>query len=156
MVSKDNLAFSNHGAGTPVVFAHGTPTYSGEYEQVANQIGHAHQSIFIDHLGFGDSPKPSDGDYSISAHRIRFRATLLQKSIKKFHLVVHDFGGVIALPLVTDSEFDVLSLTIINSWYWPLIETEPQMNSQKLLLDSGILPFLYKYEIGLGQPFGAH
>jgi pimeloyl-ACP methyl ester carboxylesterase len=145
MASKDNLAFSKRGAGTPIVFAHGTPTYSGEYEQVANQIGHANQSILIDHLGFGDSPKPIDGDYSISAHRIRFRETLLQRNIKKFHLVVHDFGGVIALPLLTDSNFEVLSLTIINSWYWPLIETEPQMKSQKILLDLGIFPFLYKH-----------
>ncbi|MFN7728289.1 MAG: alpha/beta fold hydrolase [Bdellovibrio sp.] len=145
MDANVELKFSRRGAGAPVVFAHGTPTYSGEYEQVANQIENSNQSILIDHLGFGDSPKPIDGDYSISAHRIRFRQTLRQKGIKKFHLVVHDFGGVIALPLLTESDSEVLSLTIINSWYWPLIETEPQMKSQKILLDSGIFPFLYKY-----------
>ena len=145
MNSKAKLKISSRGAGTPVVFAHGTPTYSGEYEQVANQIKHVNQSILIDHLGFGDSPKPVDGDYSISAHRLRFRETLLKNGIQKFHLVVHDFGGVIALPLVTDSSFEVLSLTIINSWYWPLVETEPQIKSQKILMDSGIFPFLYKY-----------
>jgi pimeloyl-ACP methyl ester carboxylesterase len=145
MASIDSLAFANRGTGTLVVFVHGTPTYSGEFDQVANQIGHTHQSILIDHLGFGDSPKPIDGDYSISAHRIRFRETLAQRNIKKFHLVVHDFGGVIALPLVTDPDFEILSLSIINSWYWPLIETEPQMKSQKILFDLGIFTFLYKY-----------
>jgi len=145
MAKVNQLKCSVRGQGASVVFAHGTPTYSGEYASVAEQIGHAYQSVLIDHLGFGDSPKPVDGDYSILAHRKRFRECLLEKGINKFHLVVHDFGGVIALPLVTDPDFEVLSLTVVNSWYWPLIETEPQMRVQKILLDWGIFPFLYKY-----------
>jgi pimeloyl-ACP methyl ester carboxylesterase len=60
-------------------------------------------------------------------------------------LVVHDFGGVIALPVLFDAEFEVLSLTVLNSWYWPLIETEPQLKNQKLLVTTGVLPFLYRY-----------
>ncbi len=145
MTNKSSVEIFIQGHGESVVFAHGTPTCSEEYSKVVSLIKNRYQCVLIDHLGFGASAKPFDGDYSISAHRKRFREALLSREVKKFHLVVHDFGGVIALPLIADKEFEVLSLTIINSWYWPLIETEPQMKSQKLLVDWGVLPFLYKY-----------
>lgn len=140
-----SLNFRSRGEGQKVVFSHGTPTYSGEYNATVSFLEKQYQCILIDHLGFGGSPKPKDADYSLSAHQRRFRETLLTHQVISFHLVVHDFGGVIALPLLFDPQFNILSLTILNSWYWPLNETEPQMAVQKYLVQSGIFPFLYRY-----------
>ncbi|MCX6119228.1 MAG: alpha/beta fold hydrolase [Proteobacteria bacterium] len=145
MNNDQKLAISFEGNGPNVVFAHGTPTYSGEFAEVASILANNFRCVLIDHLGFGQSPKPKNGDYSLQNHQMRFRHSLVESKITSFHLVVHDFGGVIALPLLKDKEFEILSLTILNSWYWPLIETEPQMKQQKPLVTSGILPALYRY-----------
>lgn len=139
------LSFQSKGIGSNVVFSHGTPTYSVEYENTVKLLETNFKSILIDHLGFGNSPKPEFGDYSLAAHQRRFRESLLKNGIKSFHLVVHDFGGAIALPLLFDSQFDIRSLTIVNSWCWPLCETEPQLKIQKFLVTVGLLPFLYRY-----------
>jgi pimeloyl-ACP methyl ester carboxylesterase len=145
MSDAQHLGIKIEGHGPCVVFSHGTPTYSGEFAEVASMLAKSFRSVLIDHLGFGQSPKPKNGDYSLQAHQMRFKQALAENKIKTFHLVVHDFGGVIALPLLKDKDFEILSLTILNSWYWPLSETEPQMKHQKLLVSSGILPALYRY-----------
>jgi pimeloyl-ACP methyl ester carboxylesterase len=156
-----HLNFESRGYGQNVVFSHGTPTYSGEYEKVVQRLESGFRFLLIDHLGFGKSPKPFRADYSIEAHQQRFRASLLENKVKSFHLVVHDFGGVIALPLLVDPDFEVLSLTILNSWYWSLIETEPQMKAQSVFVKVGILPLLYRYlnfspKILLKMAWGSH
>ncbi len=139
------LYFESKGEGQNVVISHGTPTYSGEYEGLVTRLESRYRFLLIDHLGFGKSPKPSQGDYSIEAHQQRFKSTLIENKIRTFHLLVHDFGGVIALPLLNDPDFEILSLTILNSWYWPLVQTEPQMRFQKIFVRLGILTFLYRH-----------
>jgi len=139
------LAFHAQGKGERILFVHGTPTSAYEYVEVFNRLGSEYECLAIDHLGFGDSPKPYDGDYSIAAHRERLRQTLKNRTLDQFHLVVHDFGGVIGIPLVGDPDFRVRSLTILNSWAWPLVETEPALKSQRWLVRAGVLPFLYRY-----------
>lgn len=158
---SSQLSFMSRGTGQNIVFSHGTPTYSGEYINVVKRLESKHKFILVDHLGFGNSPKPKQADYSIEAHQQRFKASLVENRIKSFHLVVHDFGGVIALPLLLDSDFEVLSLTILNSWYWSLIETEPQMKAQSVFVKLGILPFLYRYfnfspKVLLKMAWGSH
>jgi pimeloyl-ACP methyl ester carboxylesterase len=128
---------------------------------VVKRLESNYRFFLIDHLGFGNSPKPLRADYSIEAHQYRFKTTLIKNKVKSLHLVVHDFGGVIALPLLVDPDFEVLSLTVLNSWYWPLIETEPQMKTQKALVHFGILPFLYRYfnfspKVLLKMAWGSH
>ncbi len=145
MTQDEPLQFNAKGSGPAVVFSHGTPTYSGEYDAVISFLESYYRCIQIDHLGFGHSPKPFRGDYSLDAHQRRFRATLMNHGVKTFHLVVHDFGGVIALPLLEDPEFEILSLTILNSWYWPLVETQPELRIQKILFSTGFMVFLYRY-----------
>jgi pimeloyl-ACP methyl ester carboxylesterase len=161
MKSSLKLAFESIGNGPDIVFSHGTPTHSGEYDKVVKNLNSSYRFFLIDHLGFGKSPKPLHADYTIEAHQQRFKASLIENKVKSFHLVVHDFGGVIALPLLFDSDFKVLSLTVINSWYWPLIETEPQMKAQKTLVSLGVLPFLYRYfnfspKVLLKMAWGSH
>jgi haloalkane dehalogenase len=97
----------------------------------------------MDHLGFGGSDKPKDADYSIQAHTSRLKTLLAELAVRPVHLVVHDFGGVIGLPLALQESSSIRSLTIINSWAWPLIETEPQMRSQLWILRSAMMTWLY-------------
>jgi haloalkane dehalogenase len=137
------LAYRDEGHGETIVFVHGTPTSSLEYVGLIDRLKDTYRCLAMDHLGFGGSDKPKDADYSIESHSSRLRALLSHLSIKSFHLVVHDFGGVIGLPLALDQTFSIRSLTIINSWAWPLIESEPQMRSQLWILRSSMMNWLY-------------
>jgi pimeloyl-ACP methyl ester carboxylesterase len=137
------IAYRDEGRGEAVVFVHGTPTSSLEYVGLMKRLGGDYRCIAIDHLGFGASAKPRAADYSIDAHTSRLRWLLSELSIDSCHLVVHDFGGVIGLPLVFEEQLGVRSVSIINSWAWPLSETEPQMKSQVWILRSGLMKWLY-------------
>lgn len=139
------LAYRDEGHGSTIVFVHGTPTSSLEYVGLIDRLKGSYRCLAIDHLGFGCSDKPKDADYSIESHSNRLRSLLTQLSIHSFHLVVHDFGGVIGLPLALGNTFAIKSLTIINSWAWPLIECEPQMLSQLWILRSRLMDWLYLY-----------
>ncbi|MNK01146.1 Haloalkane dehalogenase [compost metagenome] len=138
------ISFLDQGTGEAILIVHGTPTNSSEYQEIIEELSRNYRCVAIDHLGFGQSEKPEGGDYSIQAHQDRLIALLKHLNLKTFHLVVHDFGGVIGLPLTRNADFKIKSVTMLNSWLWPLIETEPQMKSQKWLLSSGIFPFLYR------------
>lgn len=137
------LAYRDEGQGETILFVHGTPTSSLEYVGLINRLKVNYRCLAIDHLGFGGSDKPKDADYSIQAHASRLNSLLSELSVGAFHLVLHDFGGVIGLPLALQQSSRVRSLTIINSWAWPLIETESQMKSQLWILQSAMMKWLY-------------
>lgn len=141
----EKLSFIDKGKGDTIVFVHGTPTSSAEYEDVIGLLSKEYRCIAVDHLGFGKSLKPKNADYSLNAHRERLIQLLNNLDVSSFHLVVHDFGAVIALPLVLVNNFKIKSLTILNSWCWPLTETQPEIRNQRWLVTFNILPFFYKY-----------
>lgn len=142
---NQKLARIDKGNGEIIIFVHGTPTSSAEYENVIDSLSQSYRCIAFDHLGFGKSAKPIDGDYSLKAHQERFLEFLKELNLSSFHLVCHDFGAVIALSAILTTTLRPQSITILNSWLWPLIETEQQLKKQEWLVRSGIMPALYRY-----------
>lgn len=144
-IGGHNIAYRDEGSGPIVVFVHGTPSSSAEYADVIETLRSSFRCIALDLLGFGDSDKPAVADYSIAAHRRRLAALLGHLEVGGYHLVVHDFGGAIALPLAIESPERILSITLINTWLWPLGDTEPALRRQRLLLRSPLMKWLYRY-----------
>lgn len=140
---SDRIAYRDQGQGPVVVFVHGTPVSSQEFVAVIQAIQNQYRCIAIDHLGFGASDKPPQGDYHLQAHTDRLTALLQHLQVDHFHLVVHDFGGVIGLPLVLNPAFKVHSLTLMNTWGWPLVESVPAMAKQKALMGSALMRWAY-------------
>lgn len=151
----NRIAYRDEGRGPVVLFAHGTPSSSAEFVDVTSRLtnkslvgslseGGGYRCISIDHLGFGGSDKPEVGDYSLTAHSRRMAALLDYLVIDRFHLVAHDFGGPIALAMALKRWDSVQSLTLMNTWAWPLMETEPTIKRQAPLLRSGLIRFLYR------------
>ncbi len=139
------LAYIDQGSGPVVVFVHGTPSSSAEFFEVIQGLSQSYRCIAIDHLGFGKSEKPQNGDYRLSSHTYRLRTLLEDLGVDQYHLVVHDFGGAIGLPLALEGGDKVLSLTLINTWAWPLVDTEPNLKKQRWLMQSSFMRFLYRY-----------
>jgi haloalkane dehalogenase len=120
-VPGGDMAYVDEGAGPPVVLIHGTPSSSQEWRHVVSALATHHRVLAPDHLGFGASDRPPDWrTYSLTWHTANLRSWLEQLRLPPFHLVVHDFGGPIALPLALESPQQLLSLTVIQSWLWDL------------------------------------
>lgn len=143
IIQDHSIAYRDEGKGEVVIFVHGTPSSSLEFEDIIHQLKNNYRCIALDHLGFGESNKPKDGDYSLSAHSFRFLEFLDKLQIERFHLVIHDFGGAIALPVAIKRHHQIQSLTVLNSWIWPFFETEPQILKQRWLMTSTFMKYLY-------------
>ena len=132
------------GTGPPVVFVHGTPTWSYEWRHALRALSASHEVIAVDHLGFGRSARPSAAAYTPEAHARRFHeamATLVPAD--RLALVVHDFGGPIALDWILDHTDRIEHLVIVNSWMWPL-EDDPAMGRMARLAGSWLSRQLYR------------
>lgn len=142
-INGNNISYVDTGSGPVLVLVHGTPSSSHEYSELIDILKTKYRCIAIDHLGFGHSDKPANGDYSLNAHTNRLKKLLEHLGINSYHLLVHDFGGVISLPIAIENWENIMSLTLLNTWFWPIIETEPNMKSQLFLLKSPVMKFLY-------------
>lgn len=121
------LSYVDEGRGPPVVLVHGTPTWSFLWRDLAGRLVRAgHRVIAPDHLGFGLSGKPQGVGYRVEDHARRLAALLDALALGEVALVVHDFGGPIALPYALDARrapgraTRVTRLVVLNTWAWPL------------------------------------
>jgi len=126
-----------------VLFVHGTPTWSFEYRHLIGALRGGHRCIAVDHLGFGLSDRPAAADYTPEAHAARLRAFVDKLGLRRFTLVVHDFGGPIALPLALDDPDRVERLVVLNSWMWSFAD-DPEMTKRARMVSGALGRFLYR------------
>jgi haloalkane dehalogenase len=136
------LHYIDVGAGEPILFVHGTPTWSFEYRHLIQGLRPTHRCIAVDHLGFGLSERPADASYTPEAHARRLRAFVDRLGLERFTLVVHDFGGPIGLPLALDAT-RVARLVVLNSWMWSFAD-DAEMTKRAAMVAGGLGRFLYR------------
>lgn len=138
------LSYIDEGAGPPVLFAHGTPTWSFEWRHLVRALAPDHRCIAPDHLGFGLSDRPDGADYSPEAHARRFAAFADQLDLRDVTLVVHDFGGPIALPWALANRGRLRRLVVLNSWMWSFAD-DPVMRKRARLAGGAFGRWLYRW-----------
>ena len=120
---------------TAVVCVHGNPSWSWYYRQYFYPE-QKHRVIAIDHLGMGLSTKVSRY-VSINEHAANVLLLLKNLKIRKVHLVVHDWGGVVALQALKNQDIRILSIIGMNTAFftrknfpWRIyLTTRPAWNS---------------------------
>ena len=113
--------YVDEGEGPPLLLVHGTPTWSYEWRQVVAALRGRHRVIAVDHLGFGLSERPAGAGYRPEDHARRFRRFVDAVCPSgPLTLVVHDFGGPIALDWALDHQDRLAHLVVTNTWMWPL------------------------------------
>jgi haloalkane dehalogenase len=117
---QGRMHYVDEGAGEPIVFVHGTPTWSFEWRHLIVDLRADHRCLAADHFGFGLSDRPAGFGFTPEAHAEAFAAFLQQLDLPPFTLVVHDFGGPIALPFALRRPERVRRLVVVNSWMWSL------------------------------------
>lgn len=112
------MHYLDEGEGEPLLFVHGTPTWSFEWRHLVRAFRGTHRCIAPDHLGFGLSDRPRDFAYTPEAHADVLSAFVERLNPPPFTLIVHDYGGPIGLPLCLRHPGRVTRLVLVNTWMW--------------------------------------
>jgi pimeloyl-ACP methyl ester carboxylesterase len=109
------LEFGPLEASEAVVFIHGNPGSIRDWESLASGVGSFGRALAMDMPGFGSADKPEDFDYSVPGYARHLEKLLAARSVRRAHLVMHDFGGPWGLTWAANNPQAVASVTCINT-----------------------------------------
>ncbi len=111
------LAHLDEGAGSPVVFVHGEPTWSFLWRKVIPPVRDAgFRCIAPDLAGFGRSDKPTDLDWYSYDRHCALAGTLLEDlDLRGATIVVHDWGGPIGLRVAVEHAERIDRIVILDT-----------------------------------------
>ena len=138
------MHYVDEGAGNPIVFVHGTPTWSFLYRHLIRAFSPNHRAIAVDHLGFGLSDKPPRAPYAPDDHARRLIALLDALDVSNVTLVVHDFGGPIGLAAALARPQRIARLVLFNTWMWD-IAADPKIARGARVAGSRLGRLLYRH-----------
>lgn len=100
-IEHHRIAYTEMGLASnpPVLFLHGIMSHRGVWSRTIDVLKQDFHCIAIDHLGFGESDKPKDADYSISKQAERALKVADHFGFDKFMVIGHSMGGQIATYL---------------------------------------------------------
>ena len=88
----------DEGSGPVMVLLHGINSDAQDWRKVIDTIGGGYRFVAVDLLGFGESPKPEDIDYTADEHAQVLDQTLTAIGVDRpFLLVGYSLGGDIAI-----------------------------------------------------------
>jgi pimeloyl-ACP methyl ester carboxylesterase len=104
-----------HG-GAPILFVHGFGTCSFLWREVGPVLAMANRTAFaIDLFGYGESDRPFDGQYGISAQSDYLDRALTALRLTKATVVGIDLGAAVAMHLAFNRPERVERLVLINA-----------------------------------------
>ena len=109
--------YVDQGKGNPVVMVHGNPTWSFFFRRMITALASSHRAIASDHMGCGLSDKPADGEYDfrLQSRLDDFSALMDHLDLDRVTLMVHDWGGMIAMAWALANPHRVARLIITNT-----------------------------------------
>jgi haloalkane dehalogenase len=110
------MHYLDEGEGPPVVMVHGNPSWSFMFRRLVKGL-EGYRRLAPDHLGMGLSTRPRDGYGFRLADRVDdFSAWIESLGLgEPVHLVLHDWGGPIALGWAGAHPDRVASVTAMNT-----------------------------------------
>ncbi|MFZ6012670.1 MAG: alpha/beta fold hydrolase [Bacteroidota bacterium] len=119
-IDGNDLHYIDEGQGPVMLFVHGTPEWSFGFRDLVKNLRNQFRCVAVDHLGFGLSDKPANGNYSCQAHSNRLEKFIQQLSLKNITFVANDFGGGIAMGYAIRYAENVQRICLFNTWLWSL------------------------------------
>jgi haloalkane dehalogenase len=143
-LASGRVHYVDEGTGDPVLFVHGTPTWSFEYRHLIRALSREVRCVAPDHLGFGLSDRPANFPYSPEAHAAVLDEFVQALDLTRLTLVVHDYGGPIGLPICLNHPERVARLVVINTWMWPF-DDDPEMVKKGRVAGGSMGHWLYEH-----------
>ena len=103
-----------------MVLLHGVPSSGAYWLPLMRQLADHRRVVGLDLLGFGRSPRSTNGDYSLATHSAAIIATLQALDLPTPWVVVgHSFGSLLAVQLATTRPelIDRLVLTSLPAYH---------------------------------------
>jgi haloalkane dehalogenase len=111
--------YIDEGAGPPILFCHGNPTWSFLYREVITSLRGSFRCIAVDYLGFGLSERPEACGYTIEEH-VRCVGELVDHlQLDGFIAMGHDWGGPVGMAVATARPDRVRGVILGDTWFWP-------------------------------------
>ena len=125
------------GSGDALLLIHGFPTSSRDWDGVWPTLAQRFELHAIDMLGFGQSDKPADFDYTIAASADQWEALAKARGLQSVRILAHDYGNTVAQELLARQlegrlAFRIRSITFLNGGLFPEA-THPLMLQKALL-----------------------
>jgi pimeloyl-ACP methyl ester carboxylesterase len=117
-VNGITLHYARTGSGPLMLFLHGFPEFWYEWKNQLEEFGTDHLAVAPDMRGYNLSSKPADVDQyqlPLLVEDVRALAAHLQGTDRKFTLVAHDWGGVVAWVYAMTHPDTLDKLVIINA-----------------------------------------
>jgi pimeloyl-ACP methyl ester carboxylesterase len=105
-------------ASEAVVFLHGNPGSSRDFEDLIGRVGEFGRALAFDLPGFGKADKPRDFDYTIEGYASFIDGVLGNLGVERAHLVVHDFGGAFGFCWAAGHPDALASAVMFNTGTW--------------------------------------
>jgi len=94
------LHYLDEGAGEPLLFVHGNPTWSFYWRNLILGLKDSYRCIAADHIGCGLSDKPQQYNYTLQQRIDDLVQLVEQLDLTHATLVAHDWGGAIGMGTV--------------------------------------------------------
>jgi haloalkane dehalogenase len=140
------LHYLDEGEGEPVVAVHGNPTWSFYYRNLVQELREGYRVIVPDHIGCGFSDKPGDEtyDYTLGRRIDDFGRLMEDRDLDGINLVVHDWGGMIALAWAVHHPDRIRRLVILNTAAFGLPKGQSFPWQLWLVRETALGPFMVR------------
>jgi len=118
VVGGVSTAYLDTGEGEPIVALHGIPTSSLLFDPLVPHL-EGYRLVAPDLLGQGGTDIPRHGRLDAAAYQRHLDAFLDQLPLQSFHLLVHDFGGVLGLRWAAEHHARVKSMIVLSTTISP-------------------------------------
>jgi len=102
-----------------VIFVHGNPGSSKDWESFVLQVGAFSRAIAPDMPGYGNADRPKQFNYTVDGYAQHLFSLTEELGIKKVHLVLHDFGGAWGLQFASNHPHMIKSIVLVNTGVLP-------------------------------------
>ncbi|WP_280397238.1 haloalkane dehalogenase [Nocardia carnea] len=118
--SAGRVHYIDEGAGTPIVFCHGSPAWSFLYRHIVRELRDRYRCIAVDYPGFGLSERPEGFGYTIAEQTTVVGELIDHLRLDGLVLMGHDWGGPIGLGALTTRADTVRGIVLGNTVFWPI------------------------------------
>jgi len=122
------------GEGPPVVLVHGVATRAADALPIFTSLAKHHRVYALDLLGYGDSDKPTNAEYSVATQSEIVRGFMDAMHLRDADVIGVSMGGWIALKFAADHPERVRRLVLVSSagLEFPTILTERSFSSETI------------------------
>lgn len=107
--------FDSGGDGPPLVMVHGVASRAADAAPLYRALSRTHRIYALDLLGYGESDRPRDSDYSVRTQAAVVRGFMDAMGIAQADVIGVSMGGWVALTVAAEEPARVRKLVLVSS-----------------------------------------